>query len=264
MKRSTWERSAQLAIVLLCALVLKLYYSTANVNELRWILAPTTRAVELVSSSRFAFESYAGYVSSDRTFVIAASCAGVNFLITGFLMLSLGKLWRAGSNRVAWRFFPGAAACAYLATIVANTVRITTALQFHGRSPEIAGLAQNDFHRLQGIVIYFGFLLLLFVLSERLVRTGSDSDAAISSSSRHSLWRKSLFPLAIYYATTLGLPLANALRLRNASADFWTHATFVLLTPLVFLVPLAVFRLSRSVMQFEGIESHPLRKLWKN
>jgi exosortase K len=252
MKRLTWERSAQLAMVLLCALALKLYYSTANVNELRWILAPTTRAVELISSSRFAFESYAGYVSSDRTFVIAASCAGVNFLIAGFLMLSLAKLWRAGSNRVAWRFFPGAAACAYLATIIANTVRITTALQLHGRSLETAGLGQNDFHRLQGIFIYFGFLLLLFVLSERFARNpdsrSTDRTTPFSSQNRFNarsprLLRKFFFPLAIYYATTLGLPLANAFRQGSTTTGFWEHAGFVFLTPLIFIIPFAMFHL---------------------
>src|SRR2546423_10968093 len=89
-----YKQLAQLIVILLCALTLKQFYSTANVNELRWILAPTTVLVELVSGSRFEFESYAGYINSDHSFIIAASCAGVNFLLTAFLMLSLGKVWR--------------------------------------------------------------------------------------------------------------------------------------------------------------------------
>ena len=35
--------------MLLCALALKSYYSTATADELRWILAPTTVLVELLS-----------------------------------------------------------------------------------------------------------------------------------------------------------------------------------------------------------------------
>src|SRR6185436_18980102 len=92
------KRNAQLVVVIFCAGAVKLYYSTASVNQLRWILVPTTAMVELVTGSRFEFESYAGYISSDRSFVIAASCAGVNFLITAFLMLSLRKLWTARSQ----------------------------------------------------------------------------------------------------------------------------------------------------------------------
>jgi exosortase K len=80
--------SAQLLLVALCALALKFYYSTATPDELRWILAPTTLLVELLSREQFEFESYAGYMSSDRSFVIAVPCAGVNFLITAFLMLA--------------------------------------------------------------------------------------------------------------------------------------------------------------------------------
>src|SRR6267142_5972898 len=77
----TWIRNAQLFVVVLCAAAVKLYYSTASVDQLRWILAPTTFVVGLISGSRFEFESHAGYLNSDRSFVIAASCAGVNFLI---------------------------------------------------------------------------------------------------------------------------------------------------------------------------------------
>ncbi len=79
--------------VLLCALGMKLFYSTSSPDNLRWILAPTTRLVEFASGWTFTFESHAGYMSSDHSFLIAASCAGVNFLITAFLMLTLKRLW---------------------------------------------------------------------------------------------------------------------------------------------------------------------------
>jgi exosortase K len=244
--RLTWERKAQIAVVLLCALTLKLYYSAASVNDLRWILAPTTLAVELVSNARFTFESYSGYVNSDHTFVIAASCSGVNFFITAFLMLAFGQLWRAKSSRIGWRFLPCSAACAYLATVIANTVRITTALQLHGKQLAIGGLNPNQLHRFEGIFIYFGFLLLLFMLSERnYVRTpmhrGSDrvnSESAVNS----RRGKQYLFPLAIYYATTLAIPFANAALRGTTATDFWEHAAFVVLTPMLVILPLLILR----------------------
>src|SRR5215217_267609 len=104
MSRRTTIWSAQLAVVLLCALALKFYYSTATPDELRWILAPTTVLVGLLSGKSFEFESYAGYMSNDHTFVIAAPCAGVNFLITAFLMLGLRRWWRDRFQVVSWRF----------------------------------------------------------------------------------------------------------------------------------------------------------------
>jgi hypothetical protein len=54
-RRMIW--GAQLALVALCALALKQYYSTATANELRWILAPTTFIVEFLSGRSCEFES---------------------------------------------------------------------------------------------------------------------------------------------------------------------------------------------------------------
>ena len=124
---------AQLIVVLLCGVAIKMFYSTASVNDLLWILAPTKFLVELTTGVGFTFESYSGYMSSDHSFVIAASCSGVNFLITAFLMLTLGKLWRGRSQSIASSFIPLSFAFAYLTTIVANTARISTALYIRRR-----------------------------------------------------------------------------------------------------------------------------------
>ena len=246
--------SAQLALVGLCALALKSYYSTATADELRWILAPVTTLVELLSGKRFEFESYAGYMSSDRTFVIAVPCAGVNFLITAFLMLALRRLWRERFQAINWRYLPFAAVLAYVATLIANTTRIWLALELRARSVQLTGLTNNQMHRLEGIVVYFGFLLLLFLLTEKL-EAGKPLRFA----------RVLPFPLLIYYATTLGAPLLNGSFRRGA---FWEHAVFVLLLPLVFVVPVTLFylwrrQLNRSATASRSDESACRRGLWK-
>jgi exosortase K len=266
MSRANWKRNAQLLVVVLCAAAVKLYYSTASVNHLRWILAPTTIIVELVSGSRFEFESHAGYINSDHSFVIAASCAGVNFLITSFLMLSLRKLWRDRSQNIAWRFFPSAALFAYLTTLVANTFRISTALLLHGMPLKMGWFSPNQLHRFEGIFIYFGFLLLLFMVSEEMsYRTGSGPespagqprwgdgcDRVLSLSAenpsapahRSAPFLRWFFPLLIYYVTTLGIPLANGAY--RQGSDFWEHSLFVLLTPLLLILPLGIYRFYRE------------------
>jgi len=274
MKRKfNWMRNAQLAVVLLCAALVKLYYSTASVNQLRWILAPTTFLVEMISGTRFEFESHAGYMNDDRSFIIAASCAGINFLITSFLMLSLSKLWKDRSpdatHKPRWRFIPVAGMFAYLATLVANTVRISTALHLNRMPPEISWLNPNQLHRFEGIFIYFGFLLLLFMVSEKLTseapwtsqsasfrkRTCPPRGATSGLSKRtlgddcqrtlgeSGFLRQSLFPLLVYYGTTLGIPIANGAYRQGSS--FWEHSLYVLLTPLILIVPLVTFRFFR-------------------
>ena len=224
--------SAQLAAVLLCALALKFYYSNATANELLWILGPTTTLVELVSGRSFAFESYTGYVSSDHRFVIAVPCAGVNFLITALLMFGLRRLWRERYT-VGWSLLPVTVAVAYVSTLVANTTRICIALEMQRRGVEVDGLSWNQLHRVEGIVIYFGFLLLLFMLSERI--EGVKTRTAL------------LFPLGIYYATTLGIPLLNGSY--RQGMPFWEHFAFVLVLPLVVVVPFIVIQ---QCLNFRG------------
>ena len=225
--------SAQLFAVALCALALKSYYSTATPDELRCILAPTTFFVELVSGVGFEFESLAGYMSSDHRFVIAVPCAGVNFLITAFLMLSLRRLWRARFCGASWSMIPFAAGLAYVATLIANTARIWLALELRARSVEVSGLTNNQLHRLEGVVVYFGFLLLLFLVVERF-----ESRKPLRRERVHPL-RVLAFPVVIYYAVTLGIPLANG-SYRQGSA-FWEHALFVLVLPVLLIVPPLLF-----------------------
>ena len=216
--------SAQLLLVVLCALALKFYYSTATPNELRWILAPTTALVELLSGRSFTFESYTGYMSSDHRFVIAVSCAGVNFLLTAFLMLGLRRLWRERFEVVSWSFLPLTAIVAYVTTVIANTVRICIALEIQEHSLQVSGLSGNQLHRLEGIVVYFVFLLLLFVLTEK--RKAAPSRRWV------------LFPLGVYYATTLGVPLLNGSY--RQGIPFMEHSVFVIVLPLILVVTYAI------------------------
>lgn len=217
--------SAQLFVVLLCALGLKYHYSVATPDQLRWILAPTTSLVEMFSGRSFAFESYTGYMSSDHTFVIAAPCAGVNFLITAFLMLGLKRLWQERFQGASWRFIPLVAASAFVATLFANTVRICLALEMQGM--DSGWLTANQLHRVEGIVVYFGFLLLLFVISERL------------EAGKASRWLL-VFPLVVYYVVTLGVPLINGSYRQGFT--FFEHSFFVIVLPVLVMLPVVVWK----------------------
>jgi exosortase K len=200
---------------------------------LRWILAPTTAFVELISGASFEFESHAGYISRERGFLIANSCSGVNFLITAFLMLSMSKLLRDRSKNVGWGFIPTTAAIAYLATLVANTARISMALRLRRLPADAGWLSPDQLHRFGGVFVYFGFLLLLYLVSEKM-----------SSKKTSDLFRESLFPLLVYYATMLGIPLANGAY--RQGQEFWEHSLFVLLIPILLILPLAAFRFIRD------------------
>ncbi|MEP7149607.1 MAG: exosortase K [Acidobacteriota bacterium] len=229
----------QLSTIFAIAFALKSFYSTASVNDLRWILAPTASLVELITSTHFEFESHAGYMSSDHTFLIAASCSGVNFLIISFVMLTLAKISRSWPRNIEWRFFPIAMLVAYLTTLLANTTRIVAALSL--QKLEIGWLGREEIHRLEGIFVYFGFLFLLFVASERLSLRKRYPGSVLA--------RRSLLPIAIYYAATLGIPLIGG---AYRDPAFWRHSLVVFLTPLILMLPWVIFCTARSSDPSEG------------
>jgi exosortase K len=223
--------AARLCFAVAVAFALKLFFSNAAVDDLRWILAPTTFLVETVTGRTFTFESHAGYMSADHTFLIAASCSGVNFLIIAFLMLVVGKFWREAN--IEWRFLPAAMLIAYIATLLANTLRIVIALSIRDLNFELSWITPEGLHRLEGVIVYFGSLLVLFVSSETFARR----------SSVISLARRSVIPLGIYYAVTLGVPIAGG---AYTDIDFWKHAIVVIIAPLIVILPLVIFSFARS------------------
>jgi exosortase K len=222
-----WRTVAQAAVILIVAASLKAFYSTASVNELTWILWPTKTVVEAISGAQFHFEPYAGYMSEDRSFLIAAACSGVNFLIAIYMMLSLRALWRRRSDSISWPSLLLIAGLSYMITIVANSLRISSAMWLISTRREFFGMDRDELHRLDGILIYFGMMLIVYVAFEYF------------ESKRRMLPLKSLaFPLAIYYTITLAVPIANG---AFRDSEFLTHSLFVIATPLVLIAMFVVF-----------------------
>jgi len=238
-KKPNPQLLAQFAAILAIAAALKTYYANASVNDLRWILAPTACLVEVITGETFRFESYAGYMSGDQSFLIAAPCAGLNFLITAFLMLAIVRLWKNRTTGLKWRIIPAAFAAAYLTTILANTIRIAIALRLHRMGRPMIWVNPEQMHRFEGIAVYFGFLLLLFVVNECLEEPGVQQPRK-----RFFLLRLTLLPLAIYWVTTLAIPLVNGASRKGTS--FWEHSIFVLLTPLILILPPAIIGFFRG------------------
>jgi exosortase/archaeosortase family protein len=151
----------------------------------------------------------------------------VNFLLTSFLMLSLKRLWYKRKEGQSWGFLPLSALLAYGATLIANTVRICIALELQQHALRVDWLSANQVHRLEGIVVYFAFLVLLFLVTEA---KGLSKPQLLA------------FPLTIYYLTTLGMPLLNGAYDRGP--EFWEHAAFVLLIPLIIVLPILMWEVS--------------------
>jgi exosortase K len=210
-----------LAVVALRAWGLKRHYADAHTDALWWILAPTAHLVGLVTGVAFTAVPGEGYFSAERLFLIAKACAGINFMIAAFAMVAFALLHRVRSIRAGAAVLGVSLVAGYSAAVIVNTLRIVIAMSLAVHPLTLASLTAADVHRLEGIIVYFGGLVLLYELVRRVDRAPRFA-------------RDLALPLASYYAITLAIPLANGAAQAGGRA-FVTHALVVLLVPPVLI-----------------------------
>ena len=163
-------RLTVLLAVLLAIWGTKRLYADANVDDLSWILAPTASLVRAVTGVSFALAPGEGYISRDRLFLIEKSCAGINFMIAAFAMLMLALLHRVESRLSAARLLSVSLLASYSAAVLVNAVRIAIAIWLGAHPSALSAFSAGDVHRVEGITVYFGGLVLLYELVQRLDR----------------------------------------------------------------------------------------------
>jgi exosortase K len=163
-------RICVVACALLIAWGLKRHYADARADDLGWILSPTARLVGVMTGQSFELQPGEGYFSRDRLFLIEKSCAGINFMVAAFGMLTLALLHRVGSRIAAARVLSVSLLAGYLAAVLVNAVRIAVAMWLAAHPVAMSAFSAADVHRVEGITVYFGGLVLLYELVQRLDR----------------------------------------------------------------------------------------------
>jgi exosortase K len=157
-----------LAVTALVVWGMKRHYAGAGADDLWWILTPTTRVVSGMTGTAFVAVPSEGHVSFERLFVIEKSCAGINFMVAAFGMLILALLHRIRSGLSGFWVLGVSLLASYAAAIAVNAVRITIAMWLADRSPALSALSPAQVHRIEGVVVYFAGLVLLYELARRL------------------------------------------------------------------------------------------------
>lgn len=205
-------RYAALTCTLGAAFALKYHYSHASAEDLAWVLQPTQMLVSLVTGAELLPEAGVGFISADRRFAVVSSCAGVNFMIAAFVMLSVWHGWRARSWGHAARELVRAAVTAYVATLVVNSLRIAVAVQLYALGDRIHWIGSDEAHLWLGVVVYFGALLAL------VPRRRPAGAVAL------------LWPTACYVGMAVVVPIVNALA-RGAPVPLGLHTVVAITVP---------------------------------
>ena len=159
-----------LAVAAVIAWGLKRHYAEARADDLGWILGPTAGLVGIMTDTAFARVPGEGYFSRDHLFLIEKSCAGINFMIAAFGMLTFALLHRVGPGISAGLVLAVSLLASYSAAVVINAVRITIAMWLAAHPVALSTFTAQDVHRFEGITVYFGGLVLLYELVQRLDR----------------------------------------------------------------------------------------------
>ena len=159
-----------LAATALIAWGLKRHYADARVDDLLWILHPTSQLVNAATGATFVMQPGEGYFSRERLFLIEKSCAGINFMIAAFGMLVFALFHRVRSRATAAHVLGVSLLAGYAAAVLVNAVRITIAMWLAAHPIASWTLSAAAVHRLEGIVVYFGGLVLLYGLVQALDR----------------------------------------------------------------------------------------------
>jgi len=218
--RRVKTRLCVLAVAALAIWGMKRYYADASADDLGWILGPTAQLVGVVTRTRFVAAAGEGYFSPERLFLIEKSCAGINFMIAAFGMLTFARLRRIGRGGSGALVLAVSLAASYAAAVIVNATRITIAMWLAAHPLAPSTFTAAEVHRFEGIAVYFGGLVLLYELA-----SGS---------------RRVLLPLVWYYGVTLAMPIANGASLSDAS--FVKHALVVLVLPLLLIAAAGAIR----------------------
>lgn len=146
-------------ITILIFILLKLGYTMADNKDLNFLIKPTSRLIDLATSSGSTFVSESGYYNKKLNIVIDKSCSGFNFWIISFLMLyflALNFLKNTSYKIIA---IPAILIIAFILTIFVNTSRILFSVFIHRFiNPKVAWM-----HQAEGTFIYLSFLIIMYL-----------------------------------------------------------------------------------------------------
>ena len=266
LKQHLMNNSIYYSLILLTAWGLKFHYSRAGSDELIWVLAPTAGLVELISGITFVNEAHTGFVSQGHRFIIAPACAGINFLIIAVCMATFSGMhaFRRHRSKILW--FAGCFLSAYLLTIAVNTMRIIISMHTYTVDFQLGWLTPARIHRLEGVIIYFFFLNLFYMIINKVSYRLRDGAAAKKPAiARPGVVRTNytgwicagLIPYSWYGFHTLVLPLINGALKQNPDR-FAEHSTMVLVASGALM---GVFLLARIIVHHFTVRRRKLIKL---
>jgi exosortase K len=164
-----------LLLTIILALWIKLFYSSAGPEQLKWVLYPTTALVEAFSAINFLFDPKKGYAAIGQPVVIGPGCAGLNFYVIALCMAIFGFIDRFGRHKLYW--FLGFVLITYVVTVLVNAFRIVGGIKLLEFGGNMHFTVSDTLHSAQGTLFYFVFLIAYFVAVRAILNRRTRNEA---------------------------------------------------------------------------------------
>ena len=149
--------------------MLKFGFRFAENDSLIFLLKPTKKFIELLTGSNSIYISDKGYYFSQLNFLIDKSCAGFNFWVLSFLMLTFLGLNNLNNHFKKMLTIPLALTGAYFFTIFANVSRIFASIVIQNQTNSYFESQQHLIHESIGIITYLSFLIFMYFLANKIL-----------------------------------------------------------------------------------------------
>ncbi len=150
------------------AFLLKLFYSVATLQQLRFILLPTNFLVEIFVGQKSVFSPEKGYIYQMYLITIDKFCAGINFWLIAFLAVFFGVSKYYDTLLRKTLFFLLLILLSFGLTIFTNASRIIVAIKLQ-KLPFLWSKT-TVFHEAQGAFMYLFVLILFYISMKRYIK----------------------------------------------------------------------------------------------
>ncbi len=150
--------------------LLKLVYRHLETADLTFLLAPTTKIVELMTGFKAEFLAKDGFYFASLNVVINKSCSSFNFMLISFLAFAYVSVRETLTLLQKSLALVGSMLLAYLLAVVSNSIRIYTAIKLLPLSQTFSPDYEGITHEAIGIITNLTLLLLAYFLVERLLQ----------------------------------------------------------------------------------------------
>lgn len=150
--------------------LMKFGFTMADNRGMLFLLKPTNKLIGFLMGSTSVYLEGEGYYHSNLNIYIGKSCSGFNFWCLSFLTFTylVVKVFNKPIHKIL--SIPLVLMVTYLLTVFVNTSRIYASILIQNQTKNIFLNQQDIIHESIGIVTNLTFLILFYILIEKLTK----------------------------------------------------------------------------------------------